>query len=135
MDSCRDASRLVRALASPPAAAIMEREENAEALKTITPSGLHAPPRPLAAAQSLCAGPPEASILLRLPAAKQPMRRLSGDQNGTVAPSVPVSGWATLESSFRTQSCTLPEGSVAVKARRRPSGETATVPNVVFSGG
>src|SRR2546427_368688 len=100
-----------------------------------TRTRLHAPPRPLAAGHSVCAGPPEASILLRLPAAKNPMKRLSGDQNGKDAPSVPASGWGVLESSFRTQSWVLPEESAAVKPRRRPSGETAMAPNVVFSGG
>ena len=40
---------------------------------TITPSGLHVPPRPTAASQSVCGGPPEASIFFSLPPAKKPM--------------------------------------------------------------
>src|SRR5437879_1872939 len=92
LDSCRDASRLVRALASPPAAATMDSGANGAGQKKITSWRLHAPPRPLGAEQSVCAGPPEASILLRLPAAKNPTKRLSGDQNGKDAPSVPASG-------------------------------------------
>src|SRR5262245_62262819 len=62
------------------------------------------------------------------------MKRLSGDQKGKIAPCVPASGLASVESSARTQSCTLPPVA-AVKARWRPSGDTAIWPKLDFSGG
>src|SRR5262245_55729540 len=62
------------------------------------------------------------------------MKRLSGDQKGKIAPCVPASGLASVESSARTQSCTLPPVA-AVKARYRPSGDTAIWPKLDFSGG
>src|SRR5262245_44785949 len=62
------------------------------------------------------------------------MKRLSGDQKGKVAPSVPSSGLASEEASARTQSCTLLPVA-AVKASQIPSGETAVWPKLVFSGG
>ena len=45
-------------------------------------------------------------MVLSFPSAKNPMKRLSGDQNGFngVPLSVPGSGWATAESSERTHS-------------------------------
>src|SRR6188474_439970 len=71
------------------------------------------------------------------------MLRLSGDQNGYAAPSVPASGCAVRESIARTQRSRLPVTSCAVKATVRPSGEiTGTAGpgrlpavNVVLSGG
>src|SRR5215510_4808580 len=70
------------------------------------------------------------------------MKRLSGDQNGKAASSVPVNGCAVTESSDRTHSRALAEASRAVNASLRPSGEMAapvalrpTAKNVVPSGG
>ena len=57
--------------------------------------------------------------------AKKPSERLSGDQNGNIASSVPGNGAATSESSGRTHSCNLPAASRAVKASFVPSGEIA----------
>src|SRR5438094_726337 len=85
--------------------------------------------------QRLCAGPPEESIFMSLATVKNPMKRLSGDQKGKSAPSVPANGCAERELSDRIQSCVLPEESVATNARRLPSGDTAKAPNSVFSGG
>src|SRR5262249_41891031 len=56
------------------------------------------------------------------------MNRPSGDQKRKVAPSVSGSGCEARESSWRTQSRSLPEESVALKARRPPSGEIAKSP-------
>src|SRR5262245_15183212 len=92
--------------------------------KRITPSRLHAPPRGLPAFASVCTAPPSISIRLSLPSAKNPSDRLSGDQKGKVAPSVPGSGRAERESRGRSHNRDwLP--SVATNAIVRPSGEIA----------
>src|SRR5690349_20076638 len=58
----------------------------------ITSPWFHVPgKKPEGASPTVNVGPPEASILLSLPPAKNPMYRLSGDQNGAIAPSVPAS--------------------------------------------
>jgi hypothetical protein len=51
------------------------------------------------------------------------MNRLSGDQNGNCAPSVPGSGSAVSESIARTHKRTLPAVSRAVNVIFFPSGE------------
>src|SRR5262249_53085284 len=65
--------------------------------------------------------------------------RLSGDQKGYVAPSVPLSGWADIPFKGRTHNRFLPSGVGATKARRAPSGERAIGPpskrKADFSGG
>ena len=53
------------------------------------------------------------------------MYRLSGDQNGNAASSVPGKGCAVSESIGRTHSSVLPTTSLEVKARLKPSGEMA----------
>src|SRR5215510_1832352 len=53
------------------------------------------------------------------------MKRLSGDQKGYAAPSVPASGCAANESIGRIQSCTFPAESRTVSASLLPSGEMA----------
>ena len=62
--------------------------------------------------------------MANLPAAKKPIRRLSGDQNGSNAPSVPLICCAFDADSVRTQSLSFPSGPKATKASRVPSGET-----------
>src|SRR5262245_10553092 len=101
----------------------------------ITPSRFHDPPRGTAAVHSVLTGPPVASILFSLPPAKNPMKRLSGDQNGKAASSVPASGCALKASSGRTHKRLFPDDSEATNARRSPSGESANEPKPVFSGG
>src|SRR5437870_7898061 len=101
----------------------------------ITPSRFHVPPREKVTLHKVCAGPPVTSIFFTLPAAKNPMKRLSGDQKGRVASSVPESGCALIESSGRIHKRVFPEASVAAKARRSPSGEIAKEPKLAFSGG
>src|SRR5262245_16878865 len=65
---------------------------------TITPSGFQAPPKLRGASQMVCAGPPPTEIFFSLPPPENPIYRLSGDQNGYAAPSVPPIGWAWSES-------------------------------------
>src|SRR5206468_12354171 len=74
--------------------------------------------------------------------AKYAMNRLSGDQNGYAASSVPGSGCAVSESIGRIHNSTLPDASRAVNASLLPSGEMTTlvpvrltVTNEAFSGG
>ena len=69
--------------------------------------------------------PPSASMRLSWPWAKKPRDRLSGDQKGQDAPSVPVRAEAFRASSDWMYICDLP-GEPATNAIRRPSGEMAT---------
>src|SRR6516225_10162579 len=62
--------------------------------------------------------------MANLPAAKKPIRRPSGDQNGSNAPSVPLICCAFDADNARTQSLSFPSGPKATKASRVPSGET-----------
>src|SRR5262245_22212625 len=65
------------------------------------------------------------SIRLSLLSAKKPIERLSGDQNGYDAPSVPGRGRIVTASSGRDQSCVLPSGEEARNSSCRLSGEIA----------
>src|SRR5579864_1707194 len=79
-------------------------------------------------------GPPPASILFRLPAAKNAMNLLSGDQNGVDDPAVPVRGCAVVESSERIHIMLfLVEGSLATNAIFFPFGEIAKPPEKIWS--
>src|SRR5215831_5290473 len=75
---------------------------------TITPSGFQVPPKWTGASQRVCAGPPPTEIFFSLPPAKNPIYRLSGDQKGYAAPSVPGRGCAVALSNGRNQSCGAP---------------------------
>ena len=66
------------------------------------PSAPHVPPFPSAASQIVVTGPPVASTRLSFPEEKNAICRLSGDQNGYAAPSVPGSSTASAWSSERT---------------------------------
>src|SRR5205823_533633 len=105
--------------------------------KIITPSRFQAPPKTgSGASHRVCGGPPEASTFLSFPAAPNTIKRLSGDQNEYRASSVPARGCASGESRARTHSRVRPSGPVAVKAMRRPSGDTrGKVRKLDFSGG
>jgi hypothetical protein len=107
--------------------------------KTITPSRFQAPPRPEKASHKASAGPPDASILFSLPSAKKPRARLSADQKGNIAPSVPGSAWAVGPSKGRSQSRLRPSSPLATNAIRWPSGERTGRPyrtlKVVRDGG
>src|SRR5687767_13168557 len=81
-----------------------------------TPSNLPSQMRP--------GGPPLASTFLSLPSAANPINRLSGDQNGEEAPSVPARASGCEASSDLSQSCVRPSV-VTTNATCRPSGERA----------
>src|SRR4051812_10390941 len=74
-----------------------------------------------------CGGPPEILIRLIFPAATKPIDLLSGDQNGSVASSVPGNSRELVESRPRTQSMVRPLRP-ATKATVLPSGEMALPP-------
>src|SRR5687768_11583842 len=93
----------------------------------MTPSAFHVPPlgaesaAPPAAA-NVCGALPMSSRF-SLPSAKNPTDRLSGDQKGEAAPSVPASGCAVVDASDRSQRREAPSPDAA-KTIWRPSGET-----------
>src|ERR1700723_4266798 len=93
--------------------------------KRMVPWRFHVPPRPANASASIATVPPAMSALLSFPSAKKPIRRLSGDQKGKLAPVVPLSCCAPEAANERTHSVSWPSGPRAMKARRVPSGETA----------
>src|ERR1700733_6390443 len=108
----------------------------------ITPPGPHAPPRPSGTSQTTSADPTSRSMVLSLLSAKNPRERLSGDQKGKNAPSVPGSACASSPFVGRTQRAVLPSAPVAANAMDAPSGEITGGPaespvklNVAFSGG
>jgi hypothetical protein len=68
--------------------------------------------------------PPPISMRFSLPSAKNPIDRLSGDQKGEIAPSVPAKGCAVTASSGRIQRRDAPSPE-ATKTSFRPSGEIA----------
>jgi hypothetical protein len=62
-------------------------------------------------------GPPDTSTFFILVPAMNPMYRLSGDQKGRPASSVPGTGWAKSEFMGRSQIRVTPVESVTLKAR------------------
>src|SRR5258708_32998982 len=96
----------------------------------MAPSGAHAAERPMLASATANTCPPATSTFFnwlreRPPKVKNPIQRLSADQNGNQDSSVPGSAMATAESSERTHNTVLPLGSSASYAIQRPSGDTA----------
>ena len=84
----------------------------------------------LGTSHSVWGGPPDASTFFSFPVTKKPIKRLSGDQKGNSAPSVPGSNCAVSESIERTH-----RPVAAMNASRLPSGEIAMpLPYAVFSG-
>jgi hypothetical protein len=55
----------------------------------MTPLALHVPPRAWGASHTITGGPPAMSTRFSLPSTKNAIERLSGDQKGNVAFSVP----------------------------------------------
>ena len=100
-----------------------------------------ASPEALGASDNVTTGPPAMSILLSASCAKKAMERPSGDQNGYEAPSVPCKSRDVSVSSGRTQIWIVPDASLAVNARRVPSGDTmganpgCPLSKMLFSGG
>ena len=86
--------------------------------------GAHVPPRAMGARANTCGGAPKTPIRFRLPSAKKPIDRLSGDQNGSVAFSVPAKARGEMESSERSHNIdrlfSMPE-----KTTFCPSGDIA----------
>ena len=77
---------------------------------TMTPSRFHVPPALRGASHSGCGGAPNRSTVFNLPSAKNPMKRLSGDQKGLAAPSVPDMvrvAWLSSVRSQRTFPCPI----------------------------
>src|SRR2546425_10815460 len=100
-----------------------------EGANTIVPSRFHVPPqRPIGASHRIRTAALPTSTMLSFPSAKKPMRRLSGDQKGNIAPSVPFSCCALEAENVRTHSLLVPSSATATKAMRAPSGETEKLP-------
>src|SRR5262245_3745493 len=85
----------------------------------------HEAPRPFGASHTVSTPPPVARTRLIFPSAKNPIQRLSGDQNGLTALSVPGIGRPSRVPSGRSQSWTAPDESEATATRLLPSGEIA----------
>ena len=68
--SARDGSNFDAGSEVPPAADTRNSDCVADGVNTITPSGLHEPPRPLTASHTFWGGPPLALILFTLPGMK-----------------------------------------------------------------
>src|SRR5207248_11513330 len=84
----------------------------------IIPATLQLPPRNEVVSQMIPGGPPAMSTRLSLPCAKKATERLSGDQKGYRAPSVPASSLPERESNGRSQSLSVP-CSVTIRAMSR----------------
>src|SRR5262245_53277417 len=104
-----------------------------DAENRIVPLPFHAPVRGTDVFANSCGAPPAMSIRLSLPVAVKPIERLSADQNGSLAPSVPAIGCASVLFNARNQSrCgPLPD---ATKTMYRPSGESANSRGAVVDG-
>src|SRR5206468_8772902 len=101
----------------------------------------HEPPRALEASVTIAVGPPVAGTRLTLPSAKNPICRLSADQNGNEEPSVSSRRCAASALRGRTQIDLIPSAR-ATKASCVPSGERTAGPakspvtsRATFSGG
>ena len=77
---------------------------------------------PIGASQIVCGAPPSTATRFIFPAAKKPSERLSGDQKGFEAPSLPATSRTTVESRARRKS-RGPVLVVAAMANVDPSGE------------
>src|ERR1700693_6098729 len=100
---------MVRGKTSPPAADTRYSRRVAPVPNTITPSRFHVPPLPAKALATEIGGPQVISIFSSVERfAKKPIQRLSGDQHGNSAPSVPASERAARESKERTHKTSLP---------------------------
>src|SRR5215467_3003834 len=112
--------------------------------KMITSSRFHAPPLPDIALAKGSSAPPSISIRTSLPSAKKPMERLSHDQKGNLAFSVPTNGRDETESKERshksdrpsdvpTKTIFLPSGEMARESGRRVGG--VAISNRISAGG
>src|ERR1700737_4139329 len=85
----------------------------------------HVPPLSFGASERTMGAPPPTSTFLSFPSAKNPTYRLSGDQNGWFAPSVPGSALAGSVASGCTHNIAGPGRAEAKTTTCRPSGEMA----------
>ena len=126
---CFDSSRFVTGNAAVPPAALMRCIGPASSENRMTPSRFHDAPVGVASApvERVCGGPPPTGTFLMLPpGTKKPMWRLSGDQKGYRAPSVPAISRASSPSLARSHNLGSPASFAAANARYFPSGENAT---------
>src|ERR1051326_156101 len=101
--------------------------------KMIVPSLFHDPLRGFCgASQSVNGGEPSRSTFFNLPSAKKAMKRLSGDQNGNTALSVPLMSCGD-PSMARSHSPFLPSALVAGNVTYRPLGEIVSDPTFSWS--
>ena len=94
-------------------------------LKRIVPSAFHVPPCPRGTSARVRSVPPSTSTRCSFSHGEEPNERLSGDQNGNCAPSVPTSDRVATESIDRSHSRVRPSNG-ATNTSVRPSGE---IPN------
>src|SRR4051812_34848658 len=116
---------MVAGAGAPPDADTRERPPLPLAYR-IVPSGAHVPPKTsVKLSTTTWAPPPAAGIFLNCFGEKNAIQRLSGDQKGSIAFSVPAKACGAGSASGRTQSSGLPRSTLAVKAIAEPSGESA----------
>src|SRR5262245_32435228 len=90
----------------------------------MTPCALQVPPRGVLESSTIvCTGPPAAATRFMRLRVKNSSDRLSGDQNGNAAPSVPASARAVKLLIGRSHNTAFPLVSAAMKASVVPSGE------------
>jgi hypothetical protein len=119
-------STTVVSVGSPPDAATFIKPPVRRANRIVPVRLQEAPglPEELGILHTICTGPPAASMVFSLSSAKKASLRLSADQNGPRALSVPGSDRASSDSSERTQMRTGSPRRDALNATRRPSGDT-----------
>src|SRR5690348_6741636 len=93
----------------------------------MTPFDDHMPGFNDVAAQTTSGWPPDTFTFLSFPCAKKAISRLSGDQNGALACSVPGMGWGVAASRACTHNLDPLEPN-AMKASFLPSGEIGASP-------
>src|SRR5262249_29265114 len=110
---CLDVSSFVTGTGTPPEAETRDSAVRYPVVRTIVSSGPHEPPRAVPTSQIVMGRPPEIVMRLSLRSAKNPSERLSGDQKGYEAFSVPGRGCAVSESSRRNHNLRVPPSSSA----------------------
>src|SRR5688572_11072027 len=118
---------VVTAVGSPPALDTRNKPvpRADEGENTIRLSRLQLPPQPEGASHSTIGSPPPIWTFFSLPAAKNAINRLSGDQKGKVPPWVPGIGVAVRAPIGRNQIWYV-DGPPATNTIFWPSGDTAT---------
>src|SRR5215831_1302827 len=112
-EECLDVSSFVRGDGTPPEAETRDSAARYPVVNAIVSSAPHEPPRAVPTAQIAMGRPPDTVMRLSLKSAKNASERLSGDQKGYVAFSVPGRGCAVSESSRRNHNLRVPPSSSA----------------------